>query len=225
MPFIFHSDGKVWEVIPDLIALGVNALHPIEPKAMDINEVKARFGGKLALIGNIDMDILARGTPAAVKAQVRQRIQGLGAWRRIRGGRQPRHRLLRAAGELQRLARGRFRVWKLPYHLVSRKHDCPLPNPRRDGGSDSPLQRRVDAAMVKSSPSKEWVRRAVRRQGAARCPVRIRRLSFDVILRHGDGLADLFCEFPDDAVFLTAYDLFVGYQSPERPTASIPSKP
>ena len=77
MPFIFHSDGKIWDVIPDLIALGVNALHPIEPKAMDINEVKTRFGGKLALIGNIDMDILARGTPAAVKAQVRQRIKDL----------------------------------------------------------------------------------------------------------------------------------------------------
>ena len=67
MPFIFHSDGKLWDVIPDLIALGVNALHPIEPKAMDINEVKARYGRKLALIGNIDMDILARGTPADVE--------------------------------------------------------------------------------------------------------------------------------------------------------------
>ena len=76
-PFAFHSDGRLWEVIPDLIALGVNALHPIEPKAMDINEVKARFGRKLALIGNIDMDILARGTPAQVREQVRQRIRDL----------------------------------------------------------------------------------------------------------------------------------------------------
>ncbi len=70
--------------------------------------------------------------------------------------------------------------------------------------------------MVATPPSKEWVRRAVRRQGAPRCPVRNRRLSFDVMLRHADGLADLFCEFPDDTVFLTAYDLFVGYQSPQR---------
>jgi hypothetical protein len=76
---------------------------------------------------------------------------------------------------------------------------------------------RVDAAIAASPPSKERVRRAVRRQGAPRCPVRIRRLSFDVILRHGDGLADLFCEFPDDTVFLTAYDVFLGYQAPERP--------
>jgi uroporphyrinogen decarboxylase len=77
LPFAFHSDGRLWEVIPDLIALGVNGLHPIEPKAMDINEVKARYGKKLALIGNIDMDILARGTPEQVRAQVRQRIRDL----------------------------------------------------------------------------------------------------------------------------------------------------
>jgi uroporphyrinogen decarboxylase len=77
MPFIFHSDGKVWDVIPDLIAAGVNALHPIEPKAMDINQVKARFGDKLALIGNIDMNLLSLGTPEQVRDQVRQRIKDL----------------------------------------------------------------------------------------------------------------------------------------------------
>lgn len=77
MPFIFHSDGKLWDIIPDLIALGSNGLHPIEPKAMDISEVKAKYGHKLALIGNIDMDLLVRGTPQQVKAQVRQRIKDL----------------------------------------------------------------------------------------------------------------------------------------------------
>ena len=77
LPFIFHSDGKLWDVIPDLIALGVNALHPIEPKAMDINQVKVRFGDKLALIGNIDMNLLALGTPEQVREQVRQRIKDI----------------------------------------------------------------------------------------------------------------------------------------------------
>jgi uroporphyrinogen decarboxylase len=74
-PFIFHSDGRLWDVIPDPIALGVNAIHPIESKAMDINEVKARYGSKLALIGNIDMDLLALGTPEQMREQVRQRIR------------------------------------------------------------------------------------------------------------------------------------------------------
>ena len=77
LPFIFHSDGRLWDVIPDLIAAGVNALHPIEPKAMDINLVKARYGDKLALIGNIDMNLLRLGTPDQVREQVRQRIKDL----------------------------------------------------------------------------------------------------------------------------------------------------
>jgi uroporphyrinogen decarboxylase len=40
MPFMYHTDGKVWDLIPDLIALGVDVLHPIEPQAMNINAVK-----------------------------------------------------------------------------------------------------------------------------------------------------------------------------------------
>ena len=120
LPFIFHSDGKVWDVIPDLIAVGVNALHPIEPKAMDINLVKARYGDKLALIGNIDMDLLARGTPEQVREQVRQRIKDLAPGGGYAVGRQSGHLLLRAARELRRHAPGRFRVRKVPDHVVSR---------------------------------------------------------------------------------------------------------
>ena len=76
-PFLFHSDGNVWDLIPDLISVGVNALHPIEPKAMDINAVKAKYGDRLALIGNIDMNLLSLGTPKQVEEQVRQRIKDL----------------------------------------------------------------------------------------------------------------------------------------------------
>jgi uroporphyrinogen decarboxylase len=74
---------------------------------------------------------------------------------------------------------------------------------------------RVDAAIAASPPTKEFGRQAMKRQGAPRCPVRIKRLSFDAILRYGDALADLFCEFPDDMVFVAAYDIFVGYQPPQ----------
>jgi len=76
---------------------------------------------------------------------------------------------------------------------------------------------RVDQALAGSAPTKGWVRSALRRDGASRCPVRLRRLSLDVILRHGDALADLFCQYPDDAVFAPAYDIFTGYQPSDRP--------
>ena len=75
---IFHSDGRLWPVLDDIIACGFDALHPIEPKAMDIVEVRRRTEGKLSLIGNIDLDYpLTTGTPAAVQAQVRERIAAL----------------------------------------------------------------------------------------------------------------------------------------------------
>ncbi len=77
LPFIYHTDGRVWDVVPDLIALGVDALHPIETNAMDINEVKRRYGHQLALIGNIDPNTLGLGTPDQVRAEVRQRIKDL----------------------------------------------------------------------------------------------------------------------------------------------------
>lgn len=77
VPYMYHSDGDLWQVMPDLIDdIGFNALHPIEPKGMDINELKAKVGDKVCLIGNIDLGYtLTRGTPAEVDAEVKQRIR------------------------------------------------------------------------------------------------------------------------------------------------------
>ncbi len=77
-PLIFHSDGILYEVMDKIIECGVNALHPIEPKAMDIKEVKARYGNKLCLIGNIDVDLLARGCKEDVRKNVLSNIKTVG---------------------------------------------------------------------------------------------------------------------------------------------------
>jgi uroporphyrinogen decarboxylase len=64
--------------LPDLIDCGFNAIHPVEPKAMDSSALKARYGGKLALLGNIEIgEILTLGTPEMVAEEVRQRIRAL----------------------------------------------------------------------------------------------------------------------------------------------------
>jgi len=66
------------EVIDDLIACGVNALHPIEPKAMDIYKLKKIYGKKLCLMGNIDVgETLTRGNPETVDEEVKQKISRL----------------------------------------------------------------------------------------------------------------------------------------------------
>ena len=79
LPWIFHSDGDLMPLMDDLLALGIKGLHPIEPGAMDINEVKRRYGDRICLVGNIDLHhTLTRGTPAEVEAEVRERIQVVG---------------------------------------------------------------------------------------------------------------------------------------------------
>jgi uroporphyrinogen decarboxylase len=78
LPLIYHSDGNIGEVIEDLIQCGIQAIHPIEPKAMDIVKLKAKYGKRLCLIGNIDVgETLARGTPTKVKAEVAEKIKAL----------------------------------------------------------------------------------------------------------------------------------------------------
>ncbi len=78
IPFLYHSDGVLWSVMEDIIAVGVNALHPIEPKSMDIRDVQRRYGDRLALCGGIDVDLLTRGTPDAVRTLTRSFIADLG---------------------------------------------------------------------------------------------------------------------------------------------------
>ena len=76
VPFIKHTDGQLWPILEDLVATGIDALDPIEPKAgMDIGAVRRRLGHRVTLIGNLDCShLLARGTPAEVADAVRETI-------------------------------------------------------------------------------------------------------------------------------------------------------
>lgn len=74
--FFFHSDGNQAPLLDDYIAMGFDAIHPIEPKAWDVLELKKRVRGKLALLGTVDMDYpLARGTIEEIREYVKQRIR------------------------------------------------------------------------------------------------------------------------------------------------------
>jgi len=83
IPWCYHSDGNLMEVMDDLLSLGMNAIHPIEPDAMDIEEVKRLYGDKVTLIGNIDLNYtLTLGSPQDAYEETKRRIQTIG-----RGGR------------------------------------------------------------------------------------------------------------------------------------------
>ncbi len=75
IPWIHHSDGNILPLLDDLIDLGVNGIHPVEPGAMDINDVKRSYGDKICLLGNIDVNTLSIGTPKDVEEEVKRRIK------------------------------------------------------------------------------------------------------------------------------------------------------
>jgi uroporphyrinogen decarboxylase len=75
--FFFHSDGKIWPILEDLISIGFDAIHPIDPTCMDIREVKARVGKKLGIMGNIHTDLLNRGTPEQVRKLTKETIRDI----------------------------------------------------------------------------------------------------------------------------------------------------
>ena len=78
-PWVFHSDGNILPILDGLLKLGMSGLHPIQPSAMDINKIKAEYGGKVCIIGNIDLDYtLTRGTQEDVEREVRDRIEKIG---------------------------------------------------------------------------------------------------------------------------------------------------
>jgi len=74
-PLLYHTDGVLWDVFDTIIDCGVDAIHPLEPKAMALAEVKQKVGDRLCLVGHVDVDLLARGTPEQVRAQVRKNIE------------------------------------------------------------------------------------------------------------------------------------------------------
>jgi uroporphyrinogen decarboxylase len=74
LPWIFHTDGNFLPLLDDLLSLGMDALHPLEPDAVDIGDVKRLVSDKVCLIGNIDINVLSLGTQSEVKSLTQETI-------------------------------------------------------------------------------------------------------------------------------------------------------
>lgn len=75
---LYHTCGSVYEVIDDLIEIGVDALNPIQhnTRGMDCTELKRKYGTRLAFWGGIDTNFaLPRGSRTDVRTEVRERIR------------------------------------------------------------------------------------------------------------------------------------------------------
>ncbi|MCD4670683.1 MAG: hypothetical protein K8S14_09585 [Actinomycetia bacterium] len=74
-----HSCGNIIEIIPDLIEIGLDVLTPIQPEAMNPEELIDKFGGDLSFLGGIStQNTLPFGTSQDVKKEIIDRIRVLG---------------------------------------------------------------------------------------------------------------------------------------------------
>jgi len=77
----FHSCGAIYEIIPDLIEAGVDALNPVQVSAtsMDTKKLKKEFGKDISFWGGgVDTQrILPFGTAQEIREEVKKRIDDL----------------------------------------------------------------------------------------------------------------------------------------------------
>lgn len=71
-----HSDGNIDAIADLLVETGIDALGPLEPAAgMDLAEVKRRYGHRVAVLGNVDVDLLSRGSRQEVQRATAELIR------------------------------------------------------------------------------------------------------------------------------------------------------
>ena len=74
-----HTDGAVFDLIPDLIEVGVNVLNPVQTssRGMDANRLKNTFGDKITFHGAIE-NLIKSKSSEEIAAEVKSRIDTLG---------------------------------------------------------------------------------------------------------------------------------------------------
>ncbi len=76
---ILHSCGKIADLFPDLIEMGLDVYDTFQPEVYDIREIKRQFGGKLAFLGGISTQtLLPRASPAEVRSTTREIMEIMG---------------------------------------------------------------------------------------------------------------------------------------------------
>jgi uroporphyrinogen decarboxylase len=78
LPVIIHSCGFVEPLIPGMMEAGMDCLQVIEIKAgMDPLRIKKQYGGKLALMGGIDVRTIYSNDRATIDEELEAKIPGL----------------------------------------------------------------------------------------------------------------------------------------------------
>ncbi|MBC8458273.1 MAG: hypothetical protein H8D67_09790 [Deltaproteobacteria bacterium] len=76
IPILYHSDGNIEVLIPELIEIGVNAINPVQPECIDPVMVKKRWGNQITIWGAASTQrTIAFGTQVDVDAEIAARTE------------------------------------------------------------------------------------------------------------------------------------------------------
>jgi len=78
VPWIVHTDGQIGLLVEDLLSMGISGIHPIDPNCMDIRAFKLKFGERVCILGNVNLNTLGMGAPEETYSEVRNLIKDLG---------------------------------------------------------------------------------------------------------------------------------------------------
>jgi uroporphyrinogen decarboxylase len=71
---IKHTDGNIWPIVDMLIDSGVDMLGPLEPAYMALDELRRHSNMKVGVVGNVDVDLLSRGSVQEVVATTKEQL-------------------------------------------------------------------------------------------------------------------------------------------------------
>ncbi len=74
----FHSCGHILPLVDTLVALGVDILNPAQATANDLDELRRRTQGRIALQGGVSSATVVAGPVEAIRGEVAQRLWQLG---------------------------------------------------------------------------------------------------------------------------------------------------
>jgi uroporphyrinogen decarboxylase len=69
-PFLLHSCGKIFSVMEEMIAAGIDAKHSNEDQIAPFSQWIERYNDRIGLFGGIDVDLLCRNDPMTVYEEV-----------------------------------------------------------------------------------------------------------------------------------------------------------
>ena len=74
-----HCCGNITDIIPEIIEIGLDVLESLQPEAMDVFDIKRRYGENLALWGAVsNQRTIPFGTPEEIRRELARCFRELG---------------------------------------------------------------------------------------------------------------------------------------------------